>query len=74
MSEKQSFITGPDFIAPHVHDLEALKKLWIEIDSFYKKLSTQGAAIITPLGRGAFSPQFTFADIDGYSITVHRNK
>ncbi len=74
MSEKQSFITGPDFVATQFLGLETSKKLWIEIVSFNKKLSTQGVAIITPLGRGAFGPQFTFTDIDGYSITVHRNK
>jgi predicted enzyme related to lactoylglutathione lyase len=122
MSEKHGFITGPDFIALQVRDLEASKKFWVEqvglkpspksppgavvfdtrpipfairnplvdlnaanhlgwgvalwmhaedIDTLYKHLSAQGMVIVAPLSKGAFGPQFTFTDIDGYTITVH---
>ena len=50
--------------------------LWMhadDIDTLYKRVIEQGVVIVAPKSQGAFGPQFTFSDIDGYTITVHGN-
>ncbi len=48
--------------------------LWMaadEPDSLAAKLAAAGVRIVEPVRPGGFGRQFTFADLDGYLITVH---
>jgi catechol 2,3-dioxygenase-like lactoylglutathione lyase family enzyme len=49
--------------------------LWLAVDDaqgLHDKLVTAGTPVPQPLSPGAFGPQFSFVDPDGYLITVHQ--
>ncbi|MGC8618810.1 MAG: VOC family protein [Thermoplasmata archaeon] len=51
--------------------------LWMHADNveaLYNSLVKKKVVILQKLESGAFGKQFTFSDIDGYSVTVHGDK
>lgn len=48
--------------------------LWLHADDaagLHEALAASGTEILAPLAAGPFGPAFTFADPDGYAVTVH---
>ncbi len=117
-------LTGPDFVALQVDDLDRAEKFYVEVigltraqrrpeavvfatqpipfavrtplaplpepskraqgvslwfytedtSTLHTRLSAEGVPIVQPLADGPFGQMFTFADPDGYRITVHDRK